>query len=64
MLAVKPLIHETDCDCPLCRIYTRPNAETLETMAESDEMIRTGGGQHFSGSTEDFFAQILADETC
>lgn len=39
----------------------RPNAETIAAMAETDEMIRTGGGQHFEGSTEDFFAQLLEE---
>lgn len=35
-----------------------PNAETLEAMAEVDEMIRTGAGEHFSGTTADFFAAL------
>ena len=39
-----------------------PNAETLAAMAETDEMIRTGGGQHFTGSTADFFAMLDAEE--
>lgn len=38
-----------------------PNEETIKAMAEVDEMIRTGGGQHFEGSTEEFFAQILEE---
>lgn len=38
-----------------------PNAETIAAMAETDEMIRTGGGQHFEGSTEELFAQILEE---
>ena len=37
----------------------KPNATTMAAMAETDEMIRTGSGQHFEGSTEEFFAQIL-----
>ena len=39
-----------------------PNAETLEAFAETDEMIRTGSGQHFKGSAEDFFAMLDAGE--
>lgn len=36
-----------------------PNAETLEAFAEIDEMKKNGTGEHFSGSTEDFFNSIL-----
>ena len=39
-----------------------PNAETLAAMAETDEMIRTGGGQHFRGKAADFFAMLDAEE--
>lgn len=39
-----------------------PNAETLEAFAETDEMIRTGNGQHFKGSAEDFFAMLDAED--
>ena len=39
-----------------------PNAETIAAMEEVDEMIRTGAGQHFSGSTEDFFAMLDAED--
>lgn len=39
-----------------------PNAETRTAMAEVDEMIANGTGQHFSGTTEELFAQILAEE--
>lgn len=39
-----------------------PNAETLAAMVETDEMIRTGGGQHFTGTTADFFAMLDAEE--
>lgn len=35
-----------------------PNEETRAAMAEVDEMIRTGAGEHFSGSTADFFAAL------
>ena len=37
-----------------------PNADTLASMEEIEEMIRTGGGEHFTGSTADLFASILA----
>ena len=39
-----------------------PNAETIAAMREIEEMIRTGSGQHFSGSTEDFFAMLDAED--
>ena len=39
----------------------KPNATTLAAMAETDEMIRTGSGQHFEGTTEEFFSQILEE---
>lgn len=35
-----------------------PNAATIAAMREVEEMIRTGGGEHWSGSTEDFFAML------
>lgn len=38
-----------------------PNAETVEAMEEAEEMIKTGAGEHFSGSTEDFF-KMLSEE--
>ncbi len=41
-----------------------PNADTLEAMEEVDRMIADGTGEHFSGSTADFFRQILEDESC
>ena len=39
-----------------------PNAETVAAMAETDEMIRTGSGQHFRGSAADFFAMLDAED--
>lgn len=39
----------------------KPNATTIAAMAETDEMIRTGSGQHFEGSTEELFSQILEE---
>ncbi len=39
----------------------KPNAETIAAMAETDEMIRTGSGQHFDGPTEELFAQVLEE---
>ena len=41
-----------------------PNADTLEAMEEVDRMIADGTGEHFSGSTADFFRQILEAESC
>lgn len=38
-----------------------PNAETVAAMQEVNEMIRTGSGQHFQGSAEDFFALLDAE---
>ena len=38
------------------------NAETLEVFAETEEMIRSGSGQHFKGSAEDFFAMLDVEE--
>lgn len=38
-----------------------PNAETLEAIREITEMKEMGTGQHFSGSTADFF-KMLEDE--
>lgn len=39
-----------------------PNAETLEAMAEVEEMIRTGSGQHFQGAAEEFTEMLLAED--
>ena len=39
----------------------QPNETTIAAMAETDEMIRTGSGQHFEGTTEELFAQILEE---
>lgn len=36
-----------------------PNDETLEAFTEVDEMKRTGGGEHFDGSTKELFKMIL-----
>lgn len=38
-----------------------PNAATMEAMAETDRMIEDGTGQHFTGSTEDFFKTLLEE---
>ena len=35
-----------------------PNEDTRAAMAEVDGMISTGTGEHFSGSTADFFAAL------
>ena len=39
-----------------------PNAETQAAVQEVNNMIKTGAGQHFSGSTADFFAQLTAED--
>lgn len=38
-----------------------PNAKTQVAIDEVDSMIRTGEGEHFEGSTADFFAQLAAE---
>lgn len=38
-----------------------PNTETLEAMEEVEEMIRTGSGQHFQGTAEEFTAMLLSE---
>ncbi|MCD8364417.1 MAG: hypothetical protein LUC83_01100 [Clostridiales bacterium] len=38
-----------------------PNPETLEAIAEVEQMVRSGAGEHFTGSTTDFFS-MLAEE--
>ncbi len=38
-----------------------PNTETLEAMAEVEEMIRTGSGQHFQGTAEEFTTMLLSE---
>lgn len=39
-----------------------PNAETIASMEEIKEMIRTGSGERWQGSTADLFASILAED--
>ena len=39
----------------------KPNTATIAAMEETDEMIKTGNGQHFEGSTEELFSQILEE---
>lgn len=38
-----------------------PNAVTIAALREGDEMLRTGKGQHFQGTAEDFFAMLDAE---
>ena len=38
-----------------------PNADTIEAMNEIDNMIKTGAGQHFEGSTEEFMRMMMED---
>lgn len=39
-----------------------PNAETLEAIAEVDEMIRTGKGEHFTGTTAELLEELLKED--
>ena len=39
-----------------------PNVETLEAMAEVEEMIKAGNGQHFHGTAEEFTEMLLAED--
>ena len=39
----------------------QPNAATVAAMTETDEMIKTGNGQHFEGATEELFSRILEE---
>lgn len=39
-----------------------PNAETIAALKEGDEMLRTGSGQGWTGSTEELFRQILEED--
>lgn len=38
-----------------------PNTETLEAMAEVEEMIKNGSGQHFQGTAEEFTNILLSE---
>lgn len=38
-----------------------PNAETLEAIEEVNQMIANGTGEHFTGSTADFFQMLSED---
>lgn len=35
-----------------------PNQDTRDAFAEIDEMKQNGNGQHFSGTTEEFFKML------
>lgn len=39
-----------------------PNAVTIAALREGDEMLRTGSGQSWTGSTKDLFQQILEED--
>ena len=39
-----------------------PNAVTIAAMQEVNEMIRTGSGQRFQGTAEEFFAMLDAED--
>ena len=36
-----------------------PNEETIEALEEVESMIASGAGEHFEGSTADFFRQMV-----
>lgn len=38
-----------------------PNAETIEAIAEVEEMIKAGSGQHFQGTAEEFTDMLLSE---
>lgn len=38
-----------------------PNAETVEAIAEVEEMIKFGSGQHFQGTAEEFTDMLLSE---
>lgn len=38
-----------------------PNAETLAALEETDKALKNGTLERFSGSTDDFFADLLED---
>ena len=38
-----------------------PNAETMEAIAEVEEMIKIGSGQHFQGTAEEFTDMLLSE---
>lgn len=38
-----------------------PNSETIEAIREVDSMIASGTGEHFDGSTTDFFNSLMGD---
>lgn len=39
-----------------------PNEETLQALAESDQQLKDGTIERFSGSTEDLFSSILSED--
>ena len=39
-----------------------PNAATIAALVEGDEMLKSGTGQHFQGTAEEFFALLDAEE--
>lgn len=41
--------------------YETPNQDTAKAIAQVNEMVKTGGGQHFEGSTKDFMQMMLEE---
>lgn len=73
-MSYKELAHSLIDQIPESRLYyvilylqgaavpdDTPNAETLEAMAEVEEMIKTGSGQHFQGTAEEFTDMLLSE---
>lgn len=77
-MSYKELAHSLIDQIPESRLYyvilylqgaavpdDTPNAETLEAIAEIEEMIKTGSGQHFQGTAEEFTEMLLSEaESC
>lgn len=38
-----------------------PNVETIEAMAEVEEMVKAGSEQHFQGTAEEFTDMLLSE---
>ena len=41
--------------------YEIPNVETIEAMAEVEEMVKAGSEQHFQGTAEEFTDMLLSE---
>lgn len=41
-----------------------PNSETIAAINEADEILESGTGQRYEGTTEDFFKALLEEQEC